>query len=58
CTCSYTIKAGDICDSISATNNLQLAVINDNIIDPKCNNLVPGFILCLRWQGWDCSTTH
>ncbi|KAI9570925.1 hypothetical protein HD554DRAFT_2203705 [Boletus coccyginus] len=61
CTRSYTVKAGDICDSISAANNVstyQLAVINDNIIDPDCDNLMPGSTLCLGWQGQDCSTTR
>ncbi|KIJ64104.1 carbohydrate-binding module family 50 protein [Hydnomerulius pinastri MD-312] len=61
CTRTYTIQEGDICDSISAAQNVstyQLAVVNINTIDAECNNLSPGASLCLGWQGEDCSTTY
>ncbi|KAF8123012.1 hypothetical protein EV363DRAFT_791836 [Boletus edulis] len=61
CTRYYTVQPGDICDKISAQNNVstyQLAVVNDNIIDPECDNLNPGSSICLGWTGEDCSTTY
>jgi len=61
CTRTYTIQDGDICDSISAANNVstyQLAVVNINTIDAACDNLEPGAGLCLGWQGEDCTTTY
>ncbi|KAG1883590.1 hypothetical protein F4604DRAFT_1735711 [Suillus subluteus] len=61
CTRSYTAQAGDICDSISAANNVstyQLAVVNVGIIDDACDNLVVGQSYCLGWQGQDCTTTY
>lgn len=60
CARSYTIKDGDICDSISANNNVstyQLAVTNPQI-DGTCNNLQPGQSLCLGYAGQDCQTTY
>jgi len=60
CTRSYTVKEGDICDGISAANNVstyQLAVVNPQI-DATCNNLQPGQSLCLGWAGQDCTTTY
>lgn len=61
CTRTYTAQAGDICDSISAANNVstyQLAVVNMGIIDEACDNLVVGMSYCLGWQGQDCTTTY
>lgn len=61
CTRTYTAQAGDICDSISAANNVstyQLAVVNVGIIDDACDNLVVGQSYCLGWQGQDCTTTY
>jgi len=61
CTRSYTVQPGDICDSISAANNVstyQLAVVNDDTINVECNNLNPGATICLGWTGEDCSTTY
>ncbi|KAF9235934.1 hypothetical protein BU15DRAFT_77435 [Melanogaster broomeanus] len=61
CTRSYTVQAGDICDSISAANQVstyQLAVVNIDTIDAGCDNLMPGASICLGWQGEDCSTTY
>ncbi|EIN04658.1 hypothetical protein PUNSTDRAFT_128216 [Punctularia strigosozonata HHB-11173 SS5] len=60
CSRSYTVQEGDICDSISAAQNVstyQLAVANSNI-DPACSNLLPGETLCLGNEGEDCSTTY
>lgn len=51
---------GDICDSISAANNVstyQLAAINPSI-DSTCSNLIPGNTLCLGTSGEDCQTTY
>lgn len=60
CVRQYTIQAGDICDSISAANNVstyQLATINPSI-NPSCSNLTPGSTICLGYQGEDCTTTY
>jgi len=61
CTRNYTVQAGDICDSISAAQNVstyQLAVVNNINVDAQCNNLAPGENLCLGWSGDDCTTTY
>ncbi|GLB41187.1 putative lysin motif containing protein [Lyophyllum shimeji] len=61
CARKYTIKEGDICDSISAANNVstyQLSAINTGIIDTQCSNLVPGKELCIGYLGEDCSSTY
>ncbi|KIP05876.1 hypothetical protein PHLGIDRAFT_19580 [Phlebiopsis gigantea 11061_1 CR5-6] len=60
CSRTYTVVAGDICDSISANHNVstyQLAVMNPGI-DKSCNNLLPGQELCLGAAGKDCTTTY
>jgi len=60
CTRTYTVKAGDFCDSISAMNNVstyQLAAVNPTI-DADCGNLLPGQSLCLGTAGQDCATTY
>ncbi|KAN0131879.1 hypothetical protein V8E53_010159 [Lactarius tabidus] len=60
CTRTYTVKAGDICDSISLANNVstyQLAVVNP-AINPGCSNLSPGQNLCLGTSGADCTSTY
>ncbi|KZT21929.1 carbohydrate-binding module family 50 protein [Neolentinus lepideus HHB14362 ss-1] len=61
CTRSYTIQAGDICDTISQKQNVssyQLAVVNYGTIDSACSNLTPGKTLCLGYPGEDCATTY
>jgi len=62
CTRSYTIQAGDICDTISQAQNVstyQLAALNSGNIDSGCSNLVPGNTLCLAEDAAeDCSTTY
>ncbi|KAK7688054.1 hypothetical protein QCA50_008424 [Cerrena zonata] len=61
CTRSYTVKANDTCNSISASNNVstfQLADVNQGIIDKACDNLFVGQTLCLGLEGHDCTTTH
>ncbi|KAF8625328.1 hypothetical protein AX17_006870 [Amanita inopinata Kibby_2008] len=61
CTRSYTVKDGDICDSISAAKNVstyQLAVVNHGQINPDCADLTPGQTLCLGRTGEDCNTTY
>jgi len=60
CTLSYTVKSGDICDSISANNDVstyQLAVLNPSI-NPGCTNISPGQTLCLGTTGYDCTPTY
>ncbi|EPQ51499.1 hypothetical protein GLOTRDRAFT_112391 [Gloeophyllum trabeum ATCC 11539] len=61
CARSYTIQEGDICDSISAAQNVstyQLAAVNTDKIDATCSNLNPGDTLCLGYPGEDCTTTY
>ncbi|KAI0916691.1 hypothetical protein AcV5_003111 [Taiwanofungus camphoratus] len=61
CSRNYTVQANDWCDTISAAQNVstyQLAVVNNGVIDPACNNLVPGNNICLGWVGQDCTTTY
>jgi len=60
CTRSYTVEAGDICDGISAAQNVstyQLAVLNPSI-NAGCTNLMPGQVLCLGTSGDDCTNTY
>ncbi|KAH9060510.1 hypothetical protein EDB87DRAFT_1561813 [Lactarius vividus] len=60
CTRTYTVRVGDVCDSISAANNVstyQLAVVNPEI-NHDCTNLLPGQKLCLGHSGKDCTTTY
>jgi len=61
CVRQYTVKEGDICDSISATKSVstyQLAVINHGVIDSSCSNLMPGSTICIGYENEDCSTTY
>ncbi|KAF8836213.1 hypothetical protein BDN67DRAFT_1005511 [Paxillus ammoniavirescens] len=71
CTRNATVAAGDTCDIISAKYNVstsrnsrtvtysyQLAAVNAGIIDPACQNLAIGEILCLGLTGQDCQTTY
>lgn len=61
CSRTYVVKEGDICDSISAANNVstyQLAAVNQGTIDSTCNNLVPGETICLAQSGQDCGHVY
>lgn len=61
CTRSYTVKAGDYCDLISAANKAstwQMAVLNSDAVKNDCNSLQPGQNLCIGSQGQDCQTVH
>ncbi|PPR00072.1 hypothetical protein CVT24_008974 [Panaeolus cyanescens] len=61
CTRSYTVKEGDYCDKISATQGVstfQLAAVNAGTINDECTNLLPGQELCLGNTGEDCTTTY
>ncbi|KJA16072.1 carbohydrate-binding module family 50 protein [Hypholoma sublateritium FD-334 SS-4] len=61
CARNYTVQAGDFCDKISAAQNVstfQLATVNSAIIDPACDNLQVGEVLCLGLVGQDCDTVH
>jgi hypothetical protein len=60
CIREYTVKAGDICDSISAANNAstyQLGAINPGRINAACTNLIPGSSICLGTEAEDCTQT-
>jgi len=61
CVRKYTIQSGDICDSISAAQNVstyQLSAINVGTINASCDNLVPGTEICIGYADEDCSTTY
>jgi len=61
CSRSYTVKAGDTCDLISAAQNTstyQLAVVNSGTVNQECTNLAIGQTLCLGNANEDCQTTH
>ncbi|KAF5391244.1 hypothetical protein D9757_003014 [Collybiopsis confluens] len=61
CTRSYTVQAGDICDSISASQHVstyQLASVNAGVFNSDCTNLQPGTSICLGYEGQDCDTTY
>ncbi|KIY66403.1 carbohydrate-binding module family 50 protein [Cylindrobasidium torrendii FP15055 ss-10] len=61
CVRSYTVKEGDICDSISAAKNVstyQLATINKGYIDNACSNLQPDDEICIGYEGEDCDQTY
>ncbi|KAI0003810.1 hypothetical protein BJV74DRAFT_764107 [Russula compacta] len=59
CSRNGTVQLGDTCDSLSARYNVstfQLASVNKGVIDPLCDNLSVGEVLCLGLVGQDCST--
>ncbi|KAF8519385.1 hypothetical protein BU17DRAFT_47819 [Hysterangium stoloniferum] len=58
CSRNYTVQSGDICNSISAAQNVstQLAQVNTGVIDANCANLFAGEHLCLGAVGHDCTT--
>jgi len=62
CSRSYTVKDGDYCDAISASQNTstyQLAVLNSGSINSECSNLAVGQTLCLGdVASEDCKQTH
>ncbi|KAF7313193.1 hypothetical protein MKEN_01005800 [Mycena kentingensis (nom. inval.)] len=63
CNRRYTVQENDICDSISAANNVstyQLATVNAGYIDAGCGNLIPGDSICLGYNGdtEDCIATY
>ncbi|KIY64069.1 carbohydrate-binding module family 50 protein [Cylindrobasidium torrendii FP15055 ss-10] len=60
CARNYTVHLGDVCDTISASQNsstYQLAHVNPNI-DEGCTNLALGEPLCLGEVGHDCQDTY
>jgi len=60
CDQSYTVKPGDICNSIAALNNAptyQIMCQNDGI-DGKCSDLHPGQNICLGRKGEYCEDTY
>ncbi|KAG2032652.1 hypothetical protein BDR03DRAFT_742295 [Suillus americanus] len=61
CDRNATVRSGDTCDAISARHNVstyQLAAVNSKIIDPGCDNLFIGQVLCLGISDQDCNVTH
>ncbi|KAI0696864.1 hypothetical protein C8T65DRAFT_663044 [Cerioporus squamosus] len=61
CARNYTVVPGDFCDGISAKTSVstyQLATVNKDKIDPACDNLFVGEVLCLGIRGQDCQVTH
>ncbi|KAG1768026.1 hypothetical protein EV702DRAFT_1145332 [Suillus placidus] len=61
CDRNITVQSGDTCNAISATHNVstyQLAAVNSGIIDPACDNLFVGEVVCLGITGQDCNVTQ
>ncbi|TCD71388.1 hypothetical protein EIP91_010094 [Steccherinum ochraceum] len=61
CDREYTVQENDFCDKISAAQNVstfQLAEVNKAVIDPLCDNLHEGEVICLGVEGQDCTTVH
>ncbi|KAG1791638.1 uncharacterized protein BJ212DRAFT_1223107, partial [Suillus subaureus] len=60
CDCNATVQSGDICDTISERHNIStyLAAVNSETIDPGCDNLFIGQVLCLGISDQDCNVTH
>ncbi|KAG0696758.1 hypothetical protein DFH29DRAFT_949652 [Suillus ampliporus] len=61
CDRNITVQPGDTCNEISAAYNVstyQLAEVNTGIIDPACDDLYVGEVLCLGITGQDCNVTH
>ncbi|KAG2072069.1 hypothetical protein BDR04DRAFT_1191915 [Suillus decipiens] len=61
CDRNVTVQPGDICDAISATQNVstyQLAAVNNGTINPACSNLSIGEVICLGITGQDCNVTY
>jgi len=61
CDRNATVAAGDTCDLISARYNVstyQLAAVNSGVIDPACDNISVGEVICLGLTGQDCQTTY
>jgi len=59
CSRNYTVKLGDVCNSISAAQNVstfQLAEVNAGVVNANCTNLFVGEPLCLGMVGQDCTT--
>ncbi|KAG1798630.1 uncharacterized protein HD556DRAFT_1440329 [Suillus plorans] len=61
CDRNVTVRAMDTCDGISAVQSVstyQLTAANEGTIDPGCDNLFIGQIICLGLSGQDCDVTH
>jgi len=61
CVRDYTVKDGDYCDKISASQGVstyQLAIINNGIINDDCSNLIPGQKICLGYENEDCTSVY
>ncbi|KAG8774385.1 hypothetical protein FRC12_002024 [Ceratobasidium sp. 428] len=61
CTRTYTVQAGDWCDTISQAHNVstyQLSTVNADKINDSCTNLEIGQVLCLGTKDRDCNITH
>ncbi|KAG1731323.1 uncharacterized protein EDB91DRAFT_724335 [Suillus paluster] len=61
CVKTVITKLGDTCDKICAANSVstyQLETVNHDIVDGKCDNLVPNETLCLGITGQYCDVVH
>ncbi|KAH0835918.1 hypothetical protein J3R83DRAFT_9814 [Lanmaoa asiatica] len=61
CDRNATVVVNDTCNIISAKYNAstyQLAAVNTGVIDPACDNLQVGEVICLGLTGQDCETTY
>lgn len=61
CTRTYTVQAGDWCDTISQAHNVstyQLSTVNAANLNDACTDLQAGQVLCLGTKGQDCTITH
>ncbi|KZV76395.1 carbohydrate-binding module family 50 protein [Peniophora sp. CONT] len=61
CARTYTVRIGDVCDSIAAdqgVSTFQLETVNNGTIDSFCDNLQPGMQICLALNGQDCQPVH
>jgi len=61
CSRSYVVQQFDVCDQISAAQNVstyQIVAANSGRVNPLCTNIFPGESICLGVKGQDCSTVH
>jgi len=59
CSRSYTVKSGDTCNGISASQSVSTYQLGTNnpSINSECTNLEVGQVLCLGTEGEDCNDT-
>jgi spore germination protein YaaH len=48
CASTYTVQSGDYCNAIAITHNVStFSIMNLNVIDLQCSNLLAGATICL-----------